>query len=471
MRRGSMSLPACDLVLITFTQKHPEGYVDGLDTAGSTGGQPINASDSQDDQVRRLVEGLSAHDMTDPRYDAILNVAVASGQHSEQNNFSELLIVEIQVPQQPEDPVVPVPKVAAPIETFDPTIRIATFADPVAIASPTRMYDEWAVSWHLSVINGGFPRGERSEDGIIRSVSAKHSSEAWEPGEHAGGRWSMQWLDETLDDVTVHPTDFNLGGDNAIALSGDFDGDGSDEAVIYVAGQWFVDLNGNGFWDPGDLWIELGTELDRPVVGDWDGDGKDDVGIFGRQWQRDPQRIKRDLGLSDPANKRRRLVMRSDNSDPTDQTDETEHRRILQRGDSGKLRADAVDHVFKYGEQVDTPVVGDWNGDGIDQIAVFRGGKWMLDTDGDGRWTNRDQKVDYGQPGDQPVVGDFNGDEIDEIGVVRGDVWIIDTDGDRRITGNDQRIVIPRDSDDSQPIVGDFDGDGKDEPGYYDESA
>ena len=39
-------------------QKHPEGYVDGLDTAGSTGGQPINASDSQDDQVRRLVEGL-----------------------------------------------------------------------------------------------------------------------------------------------------------------------------------------------------------------------------------------------------------------------------------------------------------------------------------------------------------------------------------------------------------------------------
>ena len=81
---------------------------------------------------------------------------------------------------------------------------------------------------------------------------------------------------------------------------------------------------------------------------------------------------------------------------------------------------------------------------------------------------DHDQRADYGQPGDQPIVGDFNGDEVDER-VVRGDVWIIDTDGDHRITGNDQQIVIPRPSEDSQPVVGDFDGDGLDEPGYYDE--
>ena len=64
-------------------------------------------------------------------------------------------------------------------------------------------------------------------------------------------------------------------------------------------------------------------------------------------------------------------------------------------------------------------------------------------------------------------VGDFNGDGIDEIGVVRGDLWIIDTDGDHRITGNDKQIRLPRPSGDSQPIVGDFDGDDIDDPGYY----
>jgi serine-aspartate repeat-containing protein C/D/E len=452
-------------------QQQPRGFVDGLDTAGSTGGQPINVADSRSEEVDSFIAALSIERASDPGTDAILSIALAAADKSEQNNFSELRVDKADFPQQPREPVVQVPQVDVPIETFDSTIRIATFADPVLAGTESRMYDEWAVSWHLSVINGGFPRGEKVEDGIIRGVSSRSHSQAWVAGVHTGGRWTIQGINNGQDSETVHPSDFDLGGENAFALSGDFDGDGSDEPVIFVAGQWFVDLNGNGFWDPGDLWIELGTELDRPVVGDWDGDGKDDVGIFGRQWQRDPQRIKGDLGLSDPANKRRRMAMRAENVNGDPAATETDPRRFLQRGDSGKLRADIVDHVFKYGEQVDTPMVGDWNGDGIDQIAVFRAGKWLLDSDGDGRWTNRDQRAEYGQPGDQPIVGDFNGDEIDEIGVVRGDVWIIDTDGDQRITGNDQEIVVPRPSPDSQPVVGDFDGDGIDEPGYYDEAA
>lgn len=452
-------------------QRQPVGFVDGIDTAGTTGGQPLNASDQQNVELESLVAMLSNTPDSEPGNDAILNVTVAAGEASEQNNFSELRVVKAEVPQQPRELVVQVPQVIVPIETFESTIRIATFVDPVPISTESRMYDDWAVSWHLSVINGGFPRGEKVEDGIFRGASSKSRSQAWAGGVHAGGRWTIQGIDGSRGSATVHPSEFDLGDEGAIALSGDFDGDGSDEPVIYVAGQWFVDLNGNGFWDPGDLWIELGTALDRPVVGDWDGDGKDDVGIFGRQWQRDPQRIKRELGLSDPANKRRRQAMKADDFDANPAAPETDPRRFLQRGDSGKLRADVVDHVFKYGEQVDTPMVGDWNGDGIDQIAVFRDGKWLLDSDGDGRWTDRDQKIEYGQPGDQPIVGDFNGDEIDEIGVVRGDVWIIDTDGDQRITGNDQQIVVPRPSEDSQPVVGDFDGDGLDEPGYYDEAA
>ncbi len=95
----------------------------------------------------------------------------------------------------------------------------------------------------------------------------------------------------------------------------------------------------------------------------------------------------------------------------------------------------------------------------------------MLDVDGDGRRNDEDRRVQFGQPGDIPIVGDFDGDKIDEIGVVRGDLWIIDTDGDRRLTGNDLQIEVPRAGENSQPVVGDFDGDGKDEPGYYDEAA
>ncbi len=167
--------------------------------------------------------------------------------------------------------------------------------------------DEWAVSWHLSVINGGYPRGVIVDSGNVHSVSVALVQPTWSRDAHAKGQWTFGITigsRQPLQEIAVQ--DITLGEIDATALAGDFDGDGSDEAVIFVAGQWYVDLNGNGCWDEGDLWIQLGTELDRPIIGDWDGDGKDDIAIFGRQWQRDFLRIVRDPGLPDPANLRRR---------------------------------------------------------------------------------------------------------------------------------------------------------------------
>lgn len=451
-------------------QVQPDDYIDGLDTAGTTGGLAVNPADEIADEDRITIQTLAFSELTNPNDDAILNISLVGGGESEDNNFSEIVIID---PDLPPIDVLPNPTpesnvAAAPlIEASDSLIRLITYVQPTTRRDISSVIDDWAVSWHLSVINGGFPRGTLDEFGVVRGISIKDMREHWSGEELRGGRWTFANNDGTEIESASRIT---LGDPEGIALAGDFDGDGSDEAVIYVAGQWFVDLNGNGRWDAGDLWIRLGNLLDRPVVGDWDGDGKDDIGIFGRQWQRDPQRIKRDPGLPDPENKRRREID-SRALAALRELQDADQRRLLRRGNDGSLRADAVDHVFQYGEQVDTPVSGDWNGDGIDQIAVFREGKWLLDADGDGRWTQADDRADFGQLGDEPVVGDFNGDEIDEIGVVRGNVWIIDTDGDRRITGNDLRIVVPRESDDSQPVVGDFDGDGKDEPGYYDDEA
>ena len=96
---------------------------------------------------------------------------------------------------------------------------------------------------------------------------------------------------------------------------------------------------------------------------------------------------------------------------------------------AGKVRADLIDHVFHYGTPGDVPVVGDWNGDGIDTIAVFKDGKWYRDLDGDGKWSEADVVAEFGQEGDIPVVGDFNGDGIDDIGIYRDGVWYLDSNG------------------------------------------
>ena len=65
------------------------------------------------------------------------------------------------------------------------------------------------------------------------------------------------------------------------------------------------------------------------------------------------------------------------------------------------------------------PVVGDFNGDGIEEIGVFRNGKWIIDTNGNREIDPTTASIEFGQAGDKPVAGDFDGDGIDEPAVYR----------------------------------------------------
>ena len=446
-------------------QIQPEGWIDGLDTPGTAGGFAVNPADeiaSPNDQI--LVRTLAASEATDPNSDAILRISLSPGVHSRDNHFSEIKVERPIIAPPEAPPVRNEPLLAPPLESFPATMRVMTFAAPPDLKSLPVYADEWAMSWHLSVINGGYPRGVESMGVEILGVGYRRPGPEWNPTSLGQGRWYIGTLDGRLE----RNESWDLGHRRGTALIGDFNGDGIDQPALYLDGQWFVDLNGNGRWDLDDLWIQLGTPLDRPVAGDWDGDGKDDAGIFGRQWARDLTRIRQDPGLPDPDNHRRRHSHTDAPQEKIDPSRPDLRERLLRRGAEGELRADAVDHVFQYGRHIDLPLAGDWNGDGIDQIGVFRFGRWLLDLDGDGRWTERDEVFDFGQPGDEPIVGDFNGDGIDQIGVVRGDLWIIDTDGDRRLTENDLHLRLPRPSATCQPVVGDFNGDGVDQPGYYD---
>jgi protocatechuate 3,4-dioxygenase beta subunit len=443
-------------------QIQPEGFVDGLDTEGTFGGLAVNAADlANDPELSFLVQTLSSNAATNPNFDAILQINLFAGTHSQSNNFSEIVI----------DPPTPVPPVVFPPppvpdrpqvlpEQFDRAVPYYLASTP----NPYKPYElgTWAsgVTWHLSIINGGSPRGQGLDEGaIFRPASSADTLERWTVKETNVGQAR---LFDAEGNALPEQREVTIGIAEGIVLIGDFNGDGRDEFAVFVGGQWLIDLNGNGAWDQGDLWVQLGTDMDRPVVGDWDGDGKDDVGIFGPEWRRDAEVIPHDPGLPDPENRLRRGRK---NTPPT--IDEaTDGQRLLQRTRGGELRADLIDHVFRYGTGADQPLAGDWNGDGIDAVAVFRNGQWLLDLDGDGRWTDRDAAFDFGSPGDVPIVADFNNDGIDELAIVRGDLWIIDSDGDRRLTAADTQIRIPR-KEGEVPIAGDWDGDGAAQPGYY----
>ena len=82
---------------------------------------------------------------------------------------------------------------------------------------------------------------------------------------------------------------------------------------------------------------------------------------------------------------------------------------------------------------VDIPVVGDWTGDGIVKIGIYRQGQWYLDKNANGVWD--DCSVDsclgpFGGFGvDIPVVGDWTGDGIVKIGIYRQGQWYLDKNG------------------------------------------
>lgn len=64
--------------------------------------------------------------------------------------------------------------------------------------------------------------------------------------------------------------------------------------------------------------------------------------------------------------------------------------------------------------------MGDWNGDGIRTVGVYRSfstfGRFYLRNSNN---SGSSWSFNFGLPGDEPVVGDWNGDGRDGLGVVR----------------------------------------------------
>jgi len=120
------------------------------------------------------------------------------------------------------------------------------------------------------------------------------------------------------------------------------------------------------------------------------------------------------------------------------------------------------DRCYTFGFATDTPVVGDWNNSGVDKIGVFRDGTWSLDVDGNGVWNgySTDSYFGFGITGDTPIVGDWNGDGKKKMGVKRGVNWYLDYNGNETWDGcsTDRCYTFGLATD--MPVVGDWNGDG-----------
>jgi hypothetical protein len=220
-----------------------------------------------------------------------------------------------------------------------------------------------------------------------------------------------------------------------IPLVGDFDGDGRDDVATFTRGETadvYVALaTGSAFAGTGVKWHDwfaAGTEV--PLVGDFDGDGRDDIATFTRGQAGDVY-------------------------------------VALSTGSSFAGTAVKWHDWFAIGSEV--PAVGDFNGDGLDDVATFTRGDagdvYVATSTGSSfagtavKWHDW-----FAVGGEWPAVGDVDGDGRDDVvAFTRGDaadVYVARSTGSS-FSGTAVRWHDAFAGGGQVPGVGDVTGDGR----------
>jgi hypothetical protein len=257
------------------------------------------------------------------------------------------------------------------------------------------------------------------------------------------------------------------------SVFGDYDGDGKADlfarnsvtAYNYIKKSESNDVEG----------LVFGTQQqDIPLVGDFDGDGISDIAIrrsstfmwyiknssgtnYGSDRNDGIQRIRFGLRAED-------IPVPAD-YDGDGITDIAVRRPSTQMWYIRNSTDKQIQRI-KFGLQAaDIPVVGDYDGDGKADIAVRRPSNqfWYIKNSSNTNFNSSKadgiQRIKFGlQAEDIPVVGDYDGDGITDLAVRRPAdmMWYIKNSTD----GNIQRIKFGLQVTDI-PIPADYDGDGK----------
>lgn len=317
---------------------------------------------------------------------------------------------------RPVTPPVPfrVPDSIRPLNPSTPIGSTAGFTnlDPVTgqpvnppVTNQLRNFG-WEYVWHCHILS-------HEEMDMMRTIVFKaydnigvFRSSEWYLDVNGNGAW-----DAGIDSVSV------FGAASDVPLTGDWTGDGKIKKGVYSGnGNWWLDRNGNGAQDAGET-FSFGIAGDIPVVGDWNGDSKTKIGV-----------VRIEGGA---------LVW------------------YLDMNSNGVFNYPTPDVIYTFGVAGDTPIVGDWNGNGRTKIGVFRGGQWYFDINGNGTfdYPSPDVFTFFGIPGDTPVTGDWNGSGITRVGVFRNSEWYLDVNGNNAWDpGTDSWFVfgLPTDT----PIIG-----------------
>ncbi|MBQ1864197.1 MAG: hypothetical protein II150_06385, partial [Thermoguttaceae bacterium] len=392
-------------------------------------------------------------------------------------------------------PYIPPTPAKVPLNTWSaaPTYFSYVFNQPYNPGSMTTLYGGGGGFadphvWRLSSLDSaslksvstlawqdGFRRSAHAEDVSLAMIMNSGRDGDMELVSLKAGGGTSKWIcvDRLEDGSKVKDSDFKDYGRAGEPIVGDWTGKGKDSLGIFADGSWYLDANGDGKWDGNDILARLGDGSTDPVAGDWDGDGKTDIGVYGRKLDSDQPFLDAERGM--PADLKIYQTVANENHIKISENSAFNEKAMGKRyvdlnlqvrsvlsGKESTPRYDLVDHVFENGSSLDTPITGDWTGEGIARIGRVRGNRIYLDYNGDGKFDSNEEYVYHfdeslAAENYKPVVGDFNGDGIDTVSFFNDGKWFIDDVGDGY---TDRTASLGRSGD--KPIAGDWDGDGID---------
>jgi len=241
-------------------------------------------------------------------------------------------------------------------------------------------------------------------------------------------------------------------GPDVIPVSGDYDGDGRDDAAYYrsSSGEWRILTSSSGYQTT--MTHQIGVTGGVPVAGDYDGDGRTDPAVFlpsTGEW--------RLLLSASGAAVSRSFGRDGDLPAPADYDGDGRTDLAFYRPSTGAWHVLTSSSEFTWTivrtlAAVGIPVAGDYDGDGLADFALYDSatGTWFIQpaaqTDGTGT------SVVWGSGTDLPVPADYDGDgRIDPAVYQSSGTWTILRSGDNYATsavlslgGGGVKPLVPR---------------------------
>ena len=225
----------------------------------------------------------------------------------------------------------------------------------------------------------------------------------------------FQLRDSNTTGPADHVITFGQTGDAPVV--GDWNGSGVDSVGFFrpSTGQFFLQVTRKI------IVVNFGQAGDIPVAGDWDGNGIDTPGVF------------------NPANGQWQLT----------------------NGINGQNVSNSfppVNFTFTLGQNGDLPLVGDWDGNGIDGVGVFRTGNSSFNLSNGFQGVIDIKPFVFGGLGVRPLAGDWNGDGIATIGVFDPNTGTMSLNNTNSPGNGIGDIVFSFGVNGDIPVAGDWDG-------------